>query len=636
MQSIGPRDLFAAVSQGANGAELGIAITAFIDSPRILYVNETLLALGGYTAEEVSTQSAWRFFASEDLDRLQCIYQAHLRGEPVPRSIQTQLRHKSGRTIPIDLSSTLVTVNGLHANVSFVTDLTDRKRAEEELRSSEARFRQLVDSAPDGVVILRQARIVFANAAAARLLGAADPALLLGADVGEALEPQSAELLTRRLDDLLAGEQGPFEPQEYKTRGGRIAEVSSILLDYEGQPAVLGFARDVTERKAMHERLVQADRLAAVGMLAAGVAHEVNNPLAYVLLNLKYLERELPKLARDPSRLDTLMRHVADASHGAERVQTIVRDLRTFARTDKDSAGPVDLTEVVDSALAMAEHEIRQKAQLVKKYAPVPAVNGTVAKLEQVMLNLIVNAAQALEPGHAAKHRIEVSIENASATTVRVTVSDTGPGMPSEVAARAFEPFFTTKPPGLGTGLGLSICRSIVETFGGSIWLEAGPGGGTRVYVELLARPGEHPPSLGPSRTSDFVPSPGTRLLIVDDETSVSQMLSRFLQNYYQIRTCDSGEAALGLLRAGEQFDLILCDVMMPRMSGIELFEAISKECPGTAERVVFMTGGALLPEVATFLKRVHRPKIEKPFDLNELQRTLGRLLPPQAPSPEQ
>ena len=468
MQSIGPRDLFAAVSQGANGAELGIAITAFIDSPRILYVNETLLALGGYTAEEVSTQSAWRFFPPQALERLQCIYQAHLRGEPVPRSIQTHLRHKSGRTIPIDLSSTLVTVNGLHANVSFVTDLTDRKRAEEELRSSEARFRQLIDSAPDGVVILRQSRIVFANAAAARLFGVDDPALLLGTDLSEALETQSAALLMSRLEALLNGDPGPFDPQEYKTRAGRVAEVSSILLDYEGQPAVLGFARDITERKAMHERLVQADRLAAVGMLAAGVAHEVNNPLAYVLLNLKYLERELPKLARDPSRLDTLMRHVADAAHGAERVQTIVRDLRTFARTDKDSAGPVDLTEVVESALAMADHEVRPKAQLIKKYEPVPPVNGTVAKLEQVTLNLVVNAAQALEPGRASEHRIEVSIENAG-THVRLVVSDTGPGMPAEVATRAFEPFFTTKPPGLGTGLGLPICRSIVETFGGSI-----------------------------------------------------------------------------------------------------------------------------------------------------------------------
>jgi PAS domain S-box-containing protein len=509
------------------------------------------------------------------------------------------------------------------AIVSFILDLSDRKRAEEELRGSEARFRQWVGSAPDGVLILHHTHILFANASAARLFDVSATEQLVGRELSAFLTSEPSPVADA-LGKLMADPGGRLEPFEVVTRSNRVAEISAIALEYEGRPAVLGFARDVTERKAIQARLLQADRLAALGMLAAGVAHEVNNPLAYVLLNLKYLERELPKLAADPTRLEALLKHVEDASHGAERVQTIVRDLRTFARTEDEPLGPVDLKAVVESALAMAAHEIRECATLRRDYQGAFSVNGTAAKLEQVFLNLFVNAAQAIGKGSPEHHSLEVRIEAAQPGFVRITISDTGPGLKPDVLDRAFEPFFTTKPPGVGTGLGLPICKSIVESFGGTISVDSSPAHGTRVCIDLREHPGEPPPaSARPLPLSETPPSRRTRLLIVDDEQSVGNVLARLLEASYDVVNASTGPEALKLL-ARNDFEVVLCDVMMPGMTGMEFYNRLKQEAPDVSRRVVFMTGGGLIPEVATFLSGVERPRVEKPFDFQELRRVLS------------
>jgi len=610
------------VSQGANGAELGVAITGVGDALPLLYANEVLFTLTGVQVSETTSESLESLFAISEYPRLRELFAALQNGDVTPRTIETTLVDRAGTHIPVEMSSTRVMLVDAPAIVSFILDLSDRKRAEEELRSSEARFRQWVGSAPDGVLILHRTHILFANASAAQLFDVTAPEQLVGRELSTFLVSDPTPV-ANALGRLLADPGGRLEPFEVVTRSNRIAEISAVALEYEGHPAVLGFARDVTERKAIQARLLQADRLAALGMLAAGVAHEVNNPLAYVLLNLKYLERELPKLAADPTRLEALLKHVEDASHGAERVQTIVRDLRTYARTEDEPPGPVDLKAVVESALAMADHEIRDCATLRRDYHGTFSVNGTAAKLEQVFLNLFVNAAQAIGKGTPERHSLAVRIEAVQPGFVRITISDTGPGLKPDVLDRAFEPFFTTKPPGVGTGLGLPICKSIVESFGGTIAVDSSTAHGTRVCIDLREHTGEPPASVRPSPLNDIPVSQRARLLIVDDEQSVGNVLARLLEASYDVVNASTGQEALKLL-ARSDFEVVLCDVMMPGMTGMEFYNRLKQEAPAVSRRVVFMTGGGLIPEVATFLSGVERPRLEKPFDFQELRRVLS------------
>lgn len=621
--SLGPRDLFAAVSHGANASDLGVAVVETIGAPRVLYANEGLQQLSGYTLEELSSVDLWRFMASDSLVRLQQIYAAIQRGEATPRTIETAIVHKSGERIPVEVRSTAISINGDRAEFAFVLDLRDRKRAEQELRESEARFRRLVESAPDGVMILRGLQVVFANPAAGRVFGVVEAEELDGCSLGTFLVPESADRAARLLQGLMAGAL-PEESLEFETLRGRFLEASWINVEYEGQPAVLTFARDTTERRAIQARLLQADRLAAVGMLAAGVAHEINNPLSYVLLNLRYLQRQLGKLALVSSEVAKLTQHVEDATHGAERVQTIVRDLRIFARADGDATGPVDLVLVLESALGIADHEIRHRAELRREYTGTVVVSGTRAKLEQVFLNLLMNAAQALETTDSRQNVITVSVSRQGQRAIAV-VSDNGPGIPTHQTEKVFEPFFSTKPPGLGTGLGLSICKSIIETFGGRITVSSVPGR-TDFRVELAALDEVAPISVASVPASLESPSTARgRLLIVDDETSVASMLARTFETQYAVTTCAAAEEALQVLLHTE-FDVVLCDVMMPGMNGMALYDELGHSSPAAQDRFIFMTGGGLLPEVSEFLSRIERPKIEKPFDLAKLTELLEQV----------
>ncbi len=611
-------------------------VVATVNEPRIVYANGGLQKLVGYPLSELSERDIWHFMAPQTLERLRALYAQLKNGEQIPGSIETVIVHKHGEQIPIEARLTPLTLNSDPAVFCFVFDLRDRKRAEQELRDSEARFRRLVESAPDSVLILRNSRILFANRAAGQVLGTDDADALVGQSLEQYLVADSFDKAHDHLAGILTG-ASPNRPVELETLAGRYLEASSISVDYGGQAAVLTFARDTTERREIQARLLQADRLAAVGMLAAGVAHEINNPLAYVLLNLKYLQRELPKLATQPERAMALLKHVEDAAHGAERVQTIVRDLRIFARADEEDGGPVDLLDALESALSIAEHEIRHRAELRRDYGEVAFVNGTSAKLEQVFLNVLMNAAQALDSKSGQKHVISVTVQMAEEPCrVVVGISDTGPGIDPSLARQVFEPFFSTKPPGLGTGLGLPICRSIVESFGGNIRLESELGQGTHCIIELPCSDQlSAPQRMDSLRLSEKAGPVLGRVLIIDDESSVAVMLGRMLEPRYEVVTCESAEEALTRLQEGNDFSAILCDIMMPNMNGMALYEELKRRAPGLEDRFIFMTGGGLLPEVNEFLSRVERPKIEKPFDLKELEHVLAGValgLPSQRP----
>jgi two-component system, cell cycle sensor histidine kinase and response regulator CckA len=625
--------LFDALRQAAERSATGLAITDISQAePRHLFVSEDLARLVGYEPSEVLALDPWAVIAPEERPRLKEMASRRARGQKVPGSFESVLLHRSGARIAIELAQSRTVLDGQPVTVTFVSDISSRTATSQALRQSEKRFRDLVDAAPDSVVILRGSVVIFLNARAAKLLGLANPTLGLGRTITDFLHPDDRERAASRIRKLL--ETGALDERaEYRSIDDRgeehTVEVSSIPIDYQGGPAVLAFARDVTERKRMEVKLLEADRLTALGVLSAGVAHEINNPLAYVLLNLEYLKRELPKAAGDPARLEALMVRVNDACHGADRVASIVRDLRTFARGEETGRQPVSLEAVIEGAINITSPELRQRARLERRYQTVPAVDGNAGRLEQVFMNLLLNAAQAF-PSDSVEddNLIRVSLR-AEGDRVVAEVADNGPGIAPELLGRVFDPFFTTKPVGVGTGLGLPICRGIVQTHGGEIHVDSRPGQGACITVILPAS--KHSPIVPrkSDRSSRDVAGPRVRgrVLIVDDESVVAHTLNVLLSGEHELVIAQSGAEALEVLERGSSFDVVLCDLMMPGMTGMELFEVLRREYPALAPHVVFMTGGVSVPRIREFLDSVSNPKLEKPFDVAELRRLLHKLV---------
>lgn len=631
--------LFEIIAAACDGAELAVVITVSdADPPQNLFLNPGAEQLLGYSVAQFQSMSAWDWLAPEELPRIAALREGYLRGEEVPRPFETTVLNAAGERIDVEVLQSRTSLNGRALNVAFLFDISARKRSELALRQSEERFRALIDGAPDGIAILRGSRIAFLNSAAARMLGATSPEAALGLPITDFLHPDDAKLAAARIGELYgAGARHP-DPAEYRsrTRDGQelFVEISAIPTEYQGQPAVLAFARDVTERKAIQARLVEADRLAALGVLSAGIAHEINNPLAYLLLNLEFLSRELPTLPKDPSKLDALMVRVRDAFHGAERVASIVRDLRTFARADEGVRGPIDVQAALESALNIAGSEIKQKATLVRDYQPVPPVDANPNRIEQVLLNLLLNAAQSISghetPGQEVRARLR-----SSDGQVSIVIEDTGSGIPEELHNKIFDPFFTTKPVGVGTGLGLSICRSIVRGLNGEISVSSAPGRGSQFTVSLPASKGRLPPKSVPPRSASPPPQKRGQILIVDDEISVSRTLRALLQNEHDVVLTSDGAQALTAIAEGPGagFDVIMCDLMMPGMSGMELYERIRQEQPGLESRIVFMTGGVSMDRAREFLATTINLTFEKPFDFERLRRTLRRLVTQRSPA---
>jgi ligand-binding sensor domain-containing protein/signal transduction histidine kinase/CheY-like chemotaxis protein len=379
--------------------------------------------------------------------------------------------------------------------------------------------------------------------------------------------------------------------------------------------------------RATQAQLVQAGKMAAVGTLAAGVGHEINNPLSYIVSNLEHAHEEAGALVRlegaeqSRERLREMQQVLREALTGADRVRRIVRDLKTFSRQDEDLRGPVDLRVVMDSAAKMAAGELKPRAQLFREYAAdVPPVEGNEARLAQVFLNLIINAAQALPEGRPEQHEVRLVLKRGGAGEVVAEVRDSGCGIPPEVLGRIFDPFFTTKPVGEGTGLGLALCQAFVAAMAGRIEVESQVGKGTVVRVTLptASGPVQRVSRGGSDREPGVVRG---RVLIVDDDPLVSAALRRTLAREHEVEVVVSSRRALELLLSREgDYDVILCDLMMPEMTGMELHAQLEAEKPEQAQRMVFITGGAYTPTAKAFLERVSHPRVEKPFEPEQLR----------------
>jgi signal transduction histidine kinase len=377
-------------------------------------------------------------------------------------------------------------------------------------------------------------------------------------------------------------------------------------------------------------RLELADRLTTLGTLSAAIGHELNNPLTYVIGNLSHVLEGVSARSASLDEAD-LVDAIREALGGAERIARIVQDMRSLGRQGPVKLEAVELETALELAVRQTSNHIRHRARLTRHFSAAPLVDADVPRICQVFVNLLLNAAQAIPPGEARRHEIAIALRAEGEFAV-VDISDTGGGIPSHAIARVFEPFFTTKPIGEGTGLGLAISRSIIESLGGQIDIASTEGVGTTVQVRLPRsrasvdeQPEDavsEPPPPEPTRRRRRA-----RVLLVDDDAGVRMVARRLLEGLYDVEALPDARSALAMLAQGPRIDVILCDLMMPDMSGMDMHAEIAKRSESLAERMLFMTGGAFTPEASKFLEKRGRAHVSKPFDAKELLSSIDKML---------
>lgn len=487
------------------------------------------------------------------------------------------------------------------------------------------------------------------NPAWSQTLGWSEEELLSRPSIEFVHPDDRAETLAGRDRLRVGGELGPLVNRYLCRDGGwRWFEWRSVAEPEKG--LVYASARDVTVQKEAQAELEQAiereqelqrqllfaDRMASVGTLAAGMAHEINNPLAYVSGNLDLLLDDLAGLedTLPRERLQDMRAMAADAKEGAERIRRIVGGLRTFSRADQEQRSVVAVGPMLDVAVNMTINEIRHRARLHRQDGRVPLVMADDARLCQVFINLLVNAAHAVGEAAPGDHEIRIRTETDEAGRALISIEDSGPGIAEDILPRIFDPFFTTKPVGVGTGLGLSICHNIVDSLGGSLTAGNLPERGTRFRVVLppasesatgegmaaeveVADPGTGSPA-GPAAASR------AEVLVVDDEPAIGQILCKILRDQ-DVTAVTAARDALALLDEGRWFDVIFCDLMMPQMSGMEFHAELDRRFPELARRVVFISGGAFTQAAHGYLDQVPNERLAKPFRPEEIRSLVQR-----------
>ncbi len=564
-------------------------------------------------------------------------------------------------TVDRTLLETLATLVG-----SFIVRAQEedrRNRAEEALRESESTLRQVIDTSTNCIYVKdREGRYLLVNRRMADMHHTTPEALVGSTDLhlAEKWLTTDAEIEEYRAAELevIDKKQMKFVPEEEFTfRDGTrrwFQTTKSPITLKNNQDCLMSVAVDITDYKRLQAQIAQSDRLASMGMLAAGVAHEINNPLAYVLFNLESLTDHLPKLIDamtqykasleehlgkeklsqvvgvagelfSPAMLAGVQEKFKDALGGTRRIRDTTRGLGTFSRVEKDRLVPVDLMHVIEVAVSMVFNEIKYRARLVKDYGVVPTVMASEGRLSQVFLNLLINAAHAIDEGDVENNEIRIRTWTDDGE-ICVEVRDTGKGIEPEHIERLFEPFFTTKEAGVGSGLGLAISKSIVEGYGGRIEVRSEPGVGSSFVVCLPVGQKKRLAQEVETGEKDVETEVRGRILVIDDEREIRTAIRRMLENY-EVIEAGSGKEARQVLESDRAFDLILCDIMMPEVSGVDLHEWLVETYPSSAKQVVFITGGAFTPRTREYLSRVGNLLIEKPFETADFKKIVSELI---------
>src|SRR5437660_3308655 len=539
--------------------------------------------------------------------------QLALRGEE--QHYETNVVSASGEERVVAVSTTPLMVEGeLIGVVATLRDITEQRRAQETLARSEARYRNLFESASDAIVTLdANGRFTTFNHAAEIISGYRREELV-GQWFAPMLPDDELPKALAHFQKALAGETGLFETSFY----AKDANVRTIQVTYSTpqlDEEVLCVIRDVTDQKMLQEQLIQSEKMSAIGQLVSGVAHELNNPLAGISAFAQLLLSE--------KRFPPDQRTAAEMIYAeARRASRIVQNLLTFARQHKPERSPTSVNQVLDDTLELRGYELRVRGIDVQRDYDdqSPETLADAHQLQQVFLNLITNAEQAMERAERDQQRLTVRTRQAG-TLIRTEIEDTGPGIPPNLLERIFNPFFTTKPTGSGTGLGLSISLGIVREHEGRIWAE-NAAQGARFVIEL---PIVAPRTTGdyPAVTSSAPITDRLHVLVIDDEASVRVALQRYLASRgHEVETTASGKEALARMRE-DAFDAVIVDMRMPDVSGEQLFQELKARDPSYAERVIFTTGQLVDDSVRSFLASTGRPCVPKPFEFSSFDQVL-------------
>jgi two-component system NtrC family sensor kinase len=494
-------------------------------------------------------------------------------------------------------------------------DVSEERRSVEELARSESRYRHLFEGANDAIMTFdSMGRFTTVNDAGEVLSGYAREELI-GRFFGPLLAMEALPRAIIEFRRALSGNVGHFETVIVRKDGERRYMTVNYACPQRSRE-VLCVIRDATEEKRLQQQLIQSEKMAAIGQLVSGVAHEVNNPLASI--------SAFAQLMMADRTLKPDQRHSMEVISGeARRAARIVHNLLTFARQHKSEKTLADINKVIEDTLELRAYELSVRGIRIEREfdATPPETMVDVYQLQQVILNLITNAEQAMASVERPHHRLTVR-NKVQGDVVHIEIEDTGPGIPPESLDVIFNPFFTTKPTGQGTGLGLSISLGIVSEHGGRIWAErSNPG--ARFCIELpLIQTGKRAALAGSAAVA--VQAPSLRVLVVDDEEPIRMALERFLTTAgHQVVTVSSGSEAIWRAEGDEVFDAVLLDMRMPDVSGQQIFQRWSADRPDLASRVVFLTGDIVSADLQAFLVATGRPYLPKPFEFDAVVRAL-------------
>jgi PAS domain S-box-containing protein len=529
--------------------------------------------------------------------------------------------------------------------VQLTSDISAAKAAEIAIRESELRYRAVVETQTEFVTrITPEGRLTFCNDAYVRHVGLPRDVLLSPDFVDfDLIAPEDREKYARRLAALTPGQPTvSMELRSVLPDGRRTLEewTETGVFDAAGRLVeIQATGRDVTEQRRVEaelarqrEALHQSEKLAALGSLLAGVAHELNNPLSIVT--------GYATMLRDLSTDEATRRRGEMIHTAAERCARIVRSFLALARSEPRATAPVQLNALVEAALEMLAYGLRTADVAVEQRLDpaLPTVVGDGDQLHQVVTNLVINAQQAMQ-GQTTPRRLTVTTA-ARDDEVVVEVADSGPGVPEALRARIFDPFFTTKPVGVGTGLGLSVSRGIVLAHRGSLETEGAPGGGALFRVRLPAAATTAPEEAGEAATAE-APPPAT-ILVIDDEPDLLAMLAETLeQDGHEVAVARSGREALARIDAGGSFDLVLTDLRMPDLDGAALIRVLRDRHPDLLPRLILMTGDVLGAGLAASVSELlaplseKPPLLEKPVDQDALRRVVAERLATAGPREE-
>lgn len=477
-----------------------------------------------------------------------------------------------------------------------------------------------VEALPEPAVVHDRGRIVTANRTFLDLLGYALDELVARPAI-DLVHPDDRELVGRAIASTQRNRRTPEHRLLARSGEAIPVEVTGVPFPSPEVTATLALVHDIRARKRHEAELAAAERMASLGRLAATVGHEINNPLTYVLGGLELLEADLARLGD----ARPLLARLVEVREGVMRVRDIVGDLKVLSIADTGPVAAVDLHRVLDVAVATAAHEIDHRARLVRDYGTIPAVAGTEGRLTQVFVNLLVNAAQAIPDGAVADHEIRI-VTRAAGDEVTIEVLDTGHGLAVDEMPHLFEPFYSTRH-GTGTGLGLAIAHRLVRSFGGTITAAPRVPRGASLVVRLPARATGADPG-----ATVRVPAPAAdadrrlRVLFVDDEPLICSVASRVLEDH-DVTTRTSGRTAIEAIEtAARPFDAIVCDLQMPDLGGIDVYEWVAKHRPELVRRIGFMSGGVFTPRARAFVGERARPLLDKPFEMDALVGLVGEL----------